>query len=236
MTDTKTLEKSEPNESAQKAALFNVPQICGGALAAVTAAALGSQLGVAGTLAGAAVASVIAAIASTLYTRGFEHTRDGVKKIVLRDGNGKPQVVTVVEDETAHGTAGSASSGLPAKKRSKWTHPVAVIAGMALTSAVTFVVAMGVITGWEFTSGTTLSGKPGTTIGQAGRPSTTPTPTPTPTPSETPSTTPTPTPSETPSDTPSPTPSETPSETPTPTVTATESVAAADEDGAVQGE
>lgn len=235
MTDPKTLEKSEPSESAQRAALFNLPQIAGGALAAVTAAALGSQLGVAGTLAGAAVASVIAAIASTLYTRGFEHTRDGVKKIVLRDGNGKAQVVTVVEDESADGIPGSASSALPAKKRSKWAHPVTVIAGMALTSAVTFVVAMGVITGWEFTSGSTLSGKPGTTIGQAGRPSTTPTPSATPTPSETPSTTPTPTPSETPSDTPTPTPSETPSETPTPSVTVSVTPAAS-EAGAVAGE
>ena len=71
MTDTKTLTKNTAadkaetttTETAAKAKLFNLPQIGGGAMAAVTTAVVGSQLGVAGTLIGAAVASVVAAIA-----------------------------------------------------------------------------------------------------------------------------------------------------------------------------
>ena len=108
MTDTETLTKTTAaakaetttTETADKAKLFNVPQIAGGALAAVTTAVVGSQLGVAGTLIGAAVASVVAAIAGTLYTKGLERTRDGVKKIVLRDASGDTEVL-VVPDEGA---------------------------------------------------------------------------------------------------------------------------------------
>lgn len=229
MTDTKTPEKTETAASAAAAKMFNLPQIAGGALAAVTAAALGSQLGVAGTLAGAAVASVVAGVASTLYTRGFERTRDGVKKIVLGD-DGNVEVITVVEDASPTSAAGTASSAMPSRKRSKWQHPVTMIAGMALTAAVTFVVAMGVITGWEFTSGTTLSGKPGTTIGQAKQPSTTPTATASATPSATQTATPSATPTPTPSATPSATPTATPSVTATPTPAATSSETASQDE------
>ncbi len=226
VTDTEIADKTEKIQAPEKTKLFNLPQIAGGALAAVTTAALASRLGVAGTLAGAAGASVIAAVASTLYTRGLEQTRDGVKKIVLRDANGSTEVITVVEDESPEASAGSASSAVPARSRSKWTHPVTLVAGTLVTAAVTFVVAMGLITGWEFTNGGTLSGKDGTTIGQAGnRASTKPTPSPSVTPSETPSTTPSETPSPVGTPSATPTPSAT---TPTPSLPSTPSVTATD--------
>ncbi len=60
---------------------LSVAQIVGGALAAVTAAALGSRLGVAGTLGGAAVASVVAGVASSVYTTSLRRTQEKVRTV-----------------------------------------------------------------------------------------------------------------------------------------------------------
>src|SRR3954453_3085270 len=50
---------------------LSLTQICGGALAAVTAAVAASFLGVAGTLIGAGVGSVISTIAAALYSHSL---------------------------------------------------------------------------------------------------------------------------------------------------------------------
>ncbi|MFD2417471.1 hypothetical protein [Amycolatopsis pigmentata] len=55
-------------------------QVCASALAAVTAAFLGSTLGVAGTIAGAGVASVITTIGSEVYLRSLRRTREAARK------------------------------------------------------------------------------------------------------------------------------------------------------------
>jgi len=51
---------------------FSLPQILGGALAAATAATIGSTLGTAGTIIGAALASVIGGVGGTLYAAGID--------------------------------------------------------------------------------------------------------------------------------------------------------------------
>lgn len=238
---TETADKTK-TETAEQAKLLQLPQIAGGALAAVTSAAVGAQLGVAGTLVGAAVASVLAAVAGAFYTRGLEHTRDGVKKIVLRDAEGDTEVLYVpdegaressaqttavpVHDTTdakgrpagpsrSTGSTGSARSA----KRSGWSSPWAVVGGMVATAAVTFVVAMGLITGWEFTSGQSLGGNDGTTIGQVSNRRSSATPTPSASASASASASVTPSATSTPTATPTPT----PTETATPTATATPS-------------
>jgi hypothetical protein len=63
---------------------FSMPQIAGGALAAATAAAIGSQLGVAGTIFGAAVASIVGGIAGTLYSAGIDRTHRKVSEAIVR--------------------------------------------------------------------------------------------------------------------------------------------------------
>lgn len=233
MTETKIAEKTELTTTAEaKPKLFNVPQIAGGALAAITSAAVGSRLGYAGTLVGAGIASVLAAFASTLYTKGLERTRDGVKKIVLRDADGKTEVITVPDEGERESSL--QQTGVPVKGRDKkssgWGRPLAVLGGVVATAAVTFVVAMGVVTGWEFGTGQTLDGRTGTTIGQVSnrRASTKPTPTVSATPTATPSATATPTESGTPTATPTPSASATPTATPTPSATAEASQGAAD--------
>lgn len=53
-------------------------QIVGGSLAAATAAALGSRLGLVGTITGAAVISVVSAVAASLYTNSLRRTRQSM--------------------------------------------------------------------------------------------------------------------------------------------------------------
>src|SRR5262245_66123572 len=80
-TNTGTGNAAGEKQSKAKALDLSIPQIVGGALAAMTAAALGAQLSVAGTLVGAALASIIAAVAGSLYTASIRHTRDKVKTV-----------------------------------------------------------------------------------------------------------------------------------------------------------
>ncbi|WP_433801686.1 hypothetical protein [Actinomycetospora sp. CA-084318] len=71
---------AEPEETTKASATgLTLPQIIAGALAAATAAILGSFLGVIGTIGGAAVASVISTVGSALYQKSLERTRDAVK-------------------------------------------------------------------------------------------------------------------------------------------------------------
>lgn len=77
-------ETQEPEEKKPIKVSFSVPQIVGGALAASTAAAIGSQLGVAGTILGAAVASMVGGIAGTLYSAGIDRTHRKVTEAIQR--------------------------------------------------------------------------------------------------------------------------------------------------------
>ncbi len=224
MTETKIAEKTELTKTdettEEKPKLFNLTQIAGGALAAITTAALGSRLGYAGTLAGAGIASVLAAFAGTLYTKGLEHTREGVKKIVLRDSDGRPAVVSVPDkalDEDDRETSAAPASGRRPGSRRPWI----VFGGMLATAAVTFVVAMGIVTGWEFGTGQSLDGRNGTTIGQVSNKRAAPKPSPSATATKTaPSVTPSA--AETPSATPTPSATDSPTVVPTPGPTTAE--------------
>ena len=57
----------------------SVIQIVAGTFATVSAAALGSTLGVEGTLLGAAVSSVVATVAAALYTHSLEQARRRIR-------------------------------------------------------------------------------------------------------------------------------------------------------------
>ncbi|MFC6899531.1 hypothetical protein ACFQGX_30060 [Nonomuraea dietziae] len=59
---------------------LSVPQIAGGALAAVTAAVAASYLGVAGTFVGAAVASIASTIGGAVYTHYLKRANEQIKQ------------------------------------------------------------------------------------------------------------------------------------------------------------
>ncbi|MEU3274627.1 hypothetical protein ABZ639_27600 [Saccharomonospora sp. NPDC006951] len=76
MTEEKT---KEPKEETEKSGL-RPAQVAAAALAAVTAAFLGSSLGVYGTVLGAGVISVLTTIGSEFYLRSFAGTKEATKK------------------------------------------------------------------------------------------------------------------------------------------------------------
>lgn len=218
ITEKKTEQPSDatPEEKStpEKKKLFNLPQIGGGALTAITMAVVGSRFGAAGTILGAGLASVMSATISTLYTRGLERTSVRVKTIVgSRNGSKGGRTVAVSKKTVESGPA-------------RWRRPLLLIGGMVVTSAVTFVLAMGVVTGWEFGTGKTLDGRTGTTIGQVGNRGSSTKPTPSASASAKP--TATPSASSTASPTATATPSAAPSATPTSTTTPTPSTSASE--------
>lgn len=175
-----------PNDAAEepkKRLELSFTQVLGGALAAMTAAGLGSTLGVAGTIIGAAFASVVAGVAGAVYTASLK-TGHAKVRTVFRAGGARAQpavpepvpsdpvtdhtiVLPALSDHTtvipavtgqAPRTGGSTSTS-PRRTRFSWKHAV----GVAVT---VFVLAGLVLTGYELVTGRALSGGSGTTVSQ----------------------------------------------------------------------
>lgn len=81
-------EPDRDSEARPRAKLLDLSltQLLGGSMAAATAAALGSRLGVVGTIAGAAVLSIVSAIAASLYTSSMTRAKDAVVLVRSRTG------------------------------------------------------------------------------------------------------------------------------------------------------
>ncbi|HET9871689.1 MAG TPA: hypothetical protein VFP89_03710 [Propionibacteriaceae bacterium] len=190
MPDTaRPAEPRTPEQSQPKKIDLSITQIIGGALAAMTAAAVGSRLGAAGTLIGAALASVVAGVASAVYTASLRHGREKVRT-VLWAGQGQSATKVVLDSTPAGvGTEAADAPAAPldvadvvidaAPQPEPVSVPAAVLEGVrssrirwkaVLAGALAvFAVAAVVITGIEFVSGSSLSGEDGTTIGQVSR-------------------------------------------------------------------
>lgn len=238
-----------PDRPEKPKSSLSVAQVVGGALAAMTAAALGSRLSVAGTVLGAAVASVIAAVAGAVYTASLRRTSQHVSAVLTRvrptGAPGTSPVAPSPDPSTSTWTDVGTAWALPAQPstgvRAAAAQPQRSRIGwkkVAVAALLMFVVAALTLTGLELATGRALSGGTGTTVGQVADPGTRPsaaptrhvTPTPSATPSDTPSAAPSATPSVVPSSEPSAPPSASatpePSATPTPTPTATASSSA----------
>ena len=183
MTDTKTVTRptpEQPPEPKTPRLEMSATQLVGGALAAMTAAVIGAQLGVAGTVLGAAIGSVVAGAAGSLYTASLKHTKDKLASaFVGRVGETDVEVTTVSTSTEVDGwttvtqpTAAVApaspdpvataaevdSAGRPV---SRWPwKPILV------STAAVFLLAIAGITGFELVSGQSVSGGEGTTITQ----------------------------------------------------------------------
>jgi hypothetical protein len=178
----------DPTEEKKKVFDLSMTQVAGGALAAMTAAALGSTLGVAGTIVGAALASVVAGVAGSLYTASLRTGREKVRTVFRGQstdaGSAPPAPVDPATTFSATRTSASATNGraleetqalpawdpLPLEKSSRtkrarapfpWKRAVAV-------SLSVFALAAVLITGYERVSGQPLSGGTGTTVSQVG--------------------------------------------------------------------
>lgn len=222
---------------------FSLPQLLGSAAAAATVAYVGSSLGTAGTIFGAALASVVGAIAGTVYTAGLDRTGRRLGSVMQRGWDRiRDADPELDEDEQAPSaeSGGAPEPDLPPDRGRTWRR----VGLRALAGAVAiFVIAFAAITGYELLTGRSMDGGEGTTVGKVVRPESPPSaepepePTPTetvPTQSPTPEATPTPTPTDTPTEAPTQVPSESPAPTPTaetpePTPTATPTPASSEQ-------
>jgi hypothetical protein len=152
-------------------------QVLAGALAAVTAALIGSTMGVAGTVVGAGLASVISTVGGAVYLRSIQRTRDGVRtvraKVVGRSGGATVLVSTddpepapepgdEVEAESAPESASEdeQAEDRPSTEKRRLRWPVIVV-----TTVAAFALGMVAVTGVEWLRGESLSGGSGTTFG-----------------------------------------------------------------------
>lgn len=186
---------------------LKLSRIAATALAAVTTALVGAKLGAEGTLIGAAAASVITTIATSIYQTSLERSRERVRSLTHRGRSTHSTAVNTLPGRTQFGVGFRDDAEQPPgryRRSAKWRW-----GGLILGAFGGFALAMMVITGFEWASGQTVGGNgKGTTIGQvvrdqsgpqrptsppAGPASQTPTETPTETsePSPTPTTTPT---------------------------------------------
>ncbi|WP_078655698.1 hypothetical protein [Streptomyces fulvoviolaceus] len=130
---------------------LNVPQVAGGAVAAVVAAKLASYFGVYGTILGAGVVSAIATCGGSVFQHFFRRTGEQ-----LREATVAPKALGQEPPAVGEFTAGTVYR---ARVRS-WKRPV-------LAAALVFGVTMAGITTYELASGTSFSGGKGTTVSSA---------------------------------------------------------------------
>ena len=138
---TETTVRSDDSAGSPKRTQLSAVQVAASALAAVSSAVVASFFGMAGTLIGAALASVIATVSTALYTESLRKTHDGLKRVIVR----QPAPAPSAKEPAAPGTLPThldprrapAKLGTP-----RWSR-------VAVYAVAVFVVAMGIVTGIE---------------------------------------------------------------------------------------
>lgn len=182
----------------QKWAGLSPTKIAGGALAAMTIAALGSRLGVAGTVGGAALVSAGVAVLDSVYTASLQRTQQGMQKVIRTvgpvAGDRLPRRRDPVTDHSsndARSASPAPSSSEPSRDDARTTRPRSrndgprnesprskpprrrrrrIVTATLAAAGLVFVVTLGGILGVELISGHSFNGEHGgTTIGQAVR-------------------------------------------------------------------
>jgi hypothetical protein len=129
---------------------LSATQLVATALAAITATVVGSYLGVSGTVLGAAVASVVAAIGNAVYGHSLRSTRDRVREVVpAARFSGRPTI------EPAGPRAAELPPVLPTPNPRRREHRP--WRGIALGSISVFVAVLAVVTGVEVVVGRPIS-------------------------------------------------------------------------------
>jgi len=170
---------------------IDIPKTIAGALAAVCAAVIGSYLGVAGTLIGAAVASVIGSVGTEIYQRSIKKGTEKLQTLTptfikAPAAVGTPEVPAATEDD-------SPSHIVPPEPKGsiRWGR-VAMIAGALFVLAIGSLTVAELVTGKSVASTWGNTSSSGTTVGSVFRSddSATPAPAPSGTPSDEQTTTP----------------------------------------------
>lgn len=143
---TETTDRPDDSEKESKGTTLSPVQLTAGALSAVSTAVVASFFGVAGTLIGTALASVISTVSATLYSSSLQRTNERLRRV--REGLTERQ--PRVEN---HGAAEPATTRmLPAnldprrapapRPRPRWGRVAAYAVGV-------FAIALGILTGVE---------------------------------------------------------------------------------------
>jgi hypothetical protein len=165
----------------QSRPMISTTQLMSSALAAVTAAVVGSRLGIAGTLIGAAAGSVIGTAGTAMYAHWLDRTATRVRTVVRlptvrRDGSADITEILATEDDATLVQPSRAAQTLDPADR-----PVAATASsrqptwrtVTLAAVATFAVSIGSITAFEAIAGEPVSSLTGgdsgngTTLGRA---------------------------------------------------------------------
>ncbi|RRO17308.1 hypothetical protein EIL87_10955 [Saccharopolyspora rhizosphaerae] len=187
----------QPEKQSEKKTQVSPAQVCGAALASVTAAFLGSRLGVAGTVVGAGLTSVVITVGGALYQRSIEKTKEkastaAAKAAELRKRRtqlGRPVSGEDLGEEgptrklDVTGMQWPGGEAVEEQGRDEVEEPATELVSppvprrrwgrwalVGATCAVAFVVSMLAVTGFEGLTGRPLSGGDGTTLGQVLQP------------------------------------------------------------------
>jgi hypothetical protein len=137
-----TVRSGNPIEQPKRTQLSAV-QVSASALAAVSSAVVASFFGLAGTLIGAALASVIATVSTTLYTESLRKTNERLKRVLIVR---ETAPATLEKEPAAPRTLPRYLDPrqAPVKPRGpRWSR-------VAVYAVAVFVVAMGIVSGVEF--------------------------------------------------------------------------------------
>jgi hypothetical protein len=184
--DATTSTRPDPAPQPAAKAEYNLPKIIASSGAAATTAVVGSYFGVAGTVAGAALAAIVTSVVTTTFQRGLDTTTRTVRSRVVRlrrDDTGAE--VTAVMPAPAGGRGGDDPDATRAVadadgtirlgdqdvggRASRFTPKrIAVMAGVAV---VAFAIGLFVVTGIEWVKGSPISGgESGTSVGRVLQP------------------------------------------------------------------
>ena len=139
---------------------LSVTQLLATGLAAVTATFAASYLGVAGTVIGAAIASVLTAVGNAVYSTSLRTTRDRVREVVpvtlLRGGTTAvlPARAASAGDDREPPTLPTAR---PARADDGPARPRLALRRVALVATTVFLTVLAVVTGVELVAGRPLS-------------------------------------------------------------------------------
>lgn len=153
MTERPSPDQTHPVTRAKLLDL-SLPQLIGGSLAAATAAALGSRLGVVGTITGAAIGSVVTAVAANLYTNSVSRAHEAIVT-TLRPAPGVQRVAAIAPLRREERPVTPQGYPRASSDRHTWTAPL-------VSAAAVFAVAVAFLAGFQLATGSPVTG---TTVG-----------------------------------------------------------------------
>jgi hypothetical protein len=126
---------------------LSATQLLASALAAITATIAASYLGVAGTVIGAALASVVSAIGTAVYSHSLRRTHARVREVVpARRGGPDRTPPPALHLSTSPDTSTSDGQRGTAERHGRW-HSVAIGSLALFVTVLTFVTGVEIVTG-----------------------------------------------------------------------------------------